>query len=253
MTLENDAAAPSISAVLGYEFADRALLELALTHTSYSHQEDGGRGNERLEFLGDAVLDLAVSQILYEVHPEWDEGDLTRTRAGLVNQKSLAKRARNLELGRFVKLGRTETSSGGCDKDSILANCFEALTGAIYLDGGLAPVEDFVRRVYGSALARDAVRQRRDAKTEFQEWAHAQFQQTPRYQTVGDSGTDGDDARFAVEVSIGADVWGRGVGRSKRITEGAAAADALKKCAAESRTETTGESNGNDRGLIGDD
>jgi ribonuclease-3 len=232
VTLEKDATARSISAVLGYEFADGALLELALSHTSYSHEEDGGRGNERLEFLGDAVLDLAVSQILYEVHPEWDEGDLTRTRAGLVNQKSLAEQARNLDLGRFVKLGRTEMRSGGCEKDSILANCFEALTGAIYLDGGLAPVEDFVRRVYGAALSRDAVRQPRDVKTEFQEWAHARFQQTPRYETVGDSGTDGDDARFAVEVSIDGDAWGRGVGRSKRIAEGAAAAEALKKCAA---------------------
>lgn len=231
MILEQDAAAPPISAVLGYEFADAALLELALSHTSFSHEEDGGRGNERLEFLGDAVLDLAVSEILYEVHPEWDEGDLTRTRAGLVNQKSLAEQARNFELGRFIKLGRTEMSSGGCDKDSILANCFEALIGAIFLDGGLAPVEEFVRRVYGSALAREAVRQRRDVKTEFQEWAHARFQQTPRYKTVGDSGANGDDARFVVEVSIGGDSWGRGVGRSKRIAESAAAAEALKKCA----------------------
>ncbi len=233
MTLENDAPADSIGAVLGYEFTDRALLDLALTHTSYSHEDDGGRGNERLEFLGDAVLDRAVSQILYEVHPEWDEGDLTRTRAGLVNQRSLAEQARNLELGRFVKLGRTETRSGGCEKDSILANCFEAVIGAIYLDGGLAPVEDFVRRVYGSALARDAVRHRRDVKTEFQEWAHARFQLTPRYATVEDSGADGDDARFTVEVSIGADAWGRGVGRSKRLAEGTAAAEALKKCAPE--------------------
>jgi ribonuclease-3 len=233
VTLEKDASAPSIGAVLDYEFADRALLDTALSHTSYSHEDDGGRGNERLEFLGDAVLDLVVSQILYEVHPEWDEGDLTRTRAGLVNQGSLAERARDLELGEFVKLGRTESRSGGGDKDSILANCFEALVGAIYLDGGLAPVEDFVRRVYGSALARDAVRHRRDVKTEFQEWAHARFQQTPRYETVEDSGTDGDDARFAVEVSIGTDVWGRGVGRSKRLAESAAATEALKKCAAE--------------------
>jgi ribonuclease-3 len=228
-----DTSAPSIHAALGYEFADRALLDLALTHTSYSHENDGGRGNERLEFLGDAVLDLVVSQILYAVHPEWDEGDLTRTRAGLVNQRSLAEQARNLELGRFVKLGRTEMRSGGCEKDSILANCFEALVGAIYLDGGPAPVEEFVRRVYGSALAREAVRQRRDVKTEFQEWAHARFQQTPSYETVGDSGVDGDDARFAVEVSIGAEVWGRGVGRSKRLAEGTAAAKALQKCAPE--------------------
>ncbi len=244
MTLKEDTSAPSISDLLGYEFADHALLELALTHSSFSHEGDGGRGNERLEFLGDAVLDLAVSQILYGVHPEWDEGDLTRTRAGLVNQKSLAEQARNLELGRFLKLGRTETRSGGCEKDSILANCFEAVTGAIYLDGGLAPVEDFVRRVYGSALAHDAARQRRDVKTEFQEWAHARFQQTPRYETVGDSGTDGDDARFAVAVSVGGDVWGRGVGRSKRVAESAAAAEALNKCAGEGSGEAAEGSNG---------
>ncbi len=233
MTHQEGASEASISAVLGYEFADGELLALALAHTSYSHEKNGGRGNERLEFLGDAVLDLVVSQILYEVHPEWDEGDLTRTRAGLVNQRSLAERARNLELGRFVKLGRTEMCSGGCDKDSILADCFEALIGAIYLDGGLAPLEAFVRRVYGSALARDAARQGRDVKTEFQEWAHARFRQTPRYEAVGDSGADGDDTRFAVKVLIGGDTWGRGVGRSKRLAECAAAAEALKKCVPE--------------------
>ncbi len=221
----------SIDTALGYVFSDRTLLDLALTHTSYSHEEDGGRGNERLEFLGDAVLDLVVSEILYEVHPGWNEGDLTRTRSALVNQRSLAGQARNLELGRFLKLGRTEMQSGGCDKDSILANGFEALIGAIYLDGGLVPVERFVRRVYGAALASDAVRQRRDAKTEFQEWAHAHFRQTPRYEMVGDSGEDDGDERFAVEVSIGADVWGRGVGRSKRLAERRAAAAALERSA----------------------
>jgi ribonuclease-3 len=236
VTLEIDASALSIGAVLGYEFGDPALLDLALTHTSYAHEDDGGRGNERLEFLGDAVLDLAISKILYEVHPEWDEGDLTRTRAALVNQRSLAEQARNFELGRFIKLGRTEMRSGGGEKDSILANCFEALVGAIYLDGGTAPVEDFVRRVYGAALDQGAVRQGRDVKTEFQEWAHARFQHTPRYETVGDSGENGDEARFAVEVSIDTDVWGRGVGRSKRIAESAAAAEALKKCANEEST-----------------
>jgi len=233
VTADSKASAISIDAVLRYEFADRTLLDLALTHTSYAHEENGGRGNERLEFLGDAVLDLVISEILYAVHPKWNEGDLTRTRSGLVNQKSLAGRARDLELGRHIKLGRTEMRSGGCEKDSILANCFEALVGAIYLDGGLAPVDGFVRRVYGAALASDAMRQRRDAKTEFQEWAHARFRQTPRYEMVGDSAEDDDDARFAVEVSIGAEVWGLGLGRSKRLAERRAAAAALKKCADE--------------------
>lgn len=218
-------------ASIGCEFADRDLLDLALAHPSYSHESDGGRGNERLEFLGDAVLDLVVAQALYDAHPEWDEGDLTRTRAGLVNQQSLAERARELELGQWVKLGRTEMRSGGADKDSILANCFEALIGALYLDAGLERAEKFVRRVYGAALAHDAVRERRDVKTAFQEWAHARFRETPSYAAVEDSGIDNDDARFSVVLSIGGEVWGRGVGRSKRIAERAAAAQALEKSA----------------------
>jgi ribonuclease-3 len=231
VTLDSKAAAISIGEALGYEFEDRVLLELALAHTSYSHEEDGGRGNERLEFLGDAVLDLVVSEILYAVHPEWDEGDLTRTRSGMVNQKSLAEQARSLGLGSFLKLGRTEMRSGGADKDSILANCFEAVVGAIYLDGGLASVEGFVRRVYGAAFSSDAVRQGRDDKTEFQEWAHARFRQTPRYVTVSDSAANDDDARFRVEVSIGDEVWGRGEGRSKRVAEREAASAALNRSA----------------------
>jgi ribonuclease-3 len=227
-----------IGSALGYEFADRGLQNIALTHCSFAHEVDGSRGNERLEFLGDAVLDLVVAQVLYEVHPEWDEGDLTRARAGLVNQRALSEHARKLGLGRFIQLGRTEMSSGGSEKDSILANCFEALIGAIFLDGGMPPVVDFVRRVYGPALERDALRQQRDVKTELQEWAHAQFQTTPRYETVEDSGTDGDERRFSVEVAIGDAVWGRGLGRSKQLAEQAAAGMALAKGrAAEMKTD----------------
>ena len=227
-----------IGSAIGYEFKDRGLLEIALAHRSFAHEADGSRGNERLEFLGDAVLDLVVAQVLYDVHPEWDEGDLTRTRAGLVNQRALSERARGLDLGRFIKLGRTEMSSGGSEKDSILANCFEALIGAIFLDGGMPPVVDFVRRVYGPALESDAVRQQRDVKTEFQEWAHAQFQRTPCYETVRDSGTDGDEQRFSVEVAIGDAVWGQGIGRSKQLAEQAAAGMALAKgAAAEMKTD----------------
>lgn len=221
-----------IGCELGYEFADRDLLETALTHSSFAHDADGSRGNERMEFLGDAVLDLVVAQVLYEVHPDWDEGDLTRTRAGLVNQRALSELARNLDLGRHIKLGRTEMSSGGSEKDSILANCFEALIGAIFLDGGMPRVADYVRRVYGPALESGAVRQQRDTKTEFQEWAHARFQITPRYETVGDSGTDGDECRFSVDAAIGDEVWGRGVGRSKQLAEQAAAGMALEKSGA---------------------
>jgi len=222
-----------LCAAIAYEFAEGELLELSLAHPSFSHEDDGGSGNERLEFLGDAVLDLVVAQLLYEAHPEWDEGDLTRTRAGLVNQRSLAERARALGLGEFIRLGRTEQQSGGSEKDSILANCFEAVVGAIYLDGGLSPVIDFVRRVYGAALERGAARQRRDVKTEFQEWAHARLQQTPSYQTVSDTGSDGDLQRFQVQVLLGSEVWGEGAGRSKRIAEQVAAAAALAKAGVE--------------------
>lgn len=211
---------------LGYVFRDRQLLETALTHPSQAHELDGSRGNERLEYLGDAVLDLLIAHLLYEAHPDWHEGDLTRARAALVNQRALASRARALELGRFVRLGRTEQRTEGSTKASVLANACEALLGAIYLDGGLEAAREAVRRLFGEALS-DAPQ--RDAKTELQEWAHATFQRTPAYRTVGDSGLDADEARFTVEVRIGDETWGRGVGRSKRSAERAAAGAALER------------------------
>lgn len=219
--------AESLAEVLGYTFRDQALLETALSHPSFAHETDGTRGNERLEFLGDAVLDLVIAQRLYRAHPEWPEGDLTRARAALVNQRALAARARELGLGGFVKLGRTERRSAGEEKDSILANCFEALVGALYLDGGLECAEVFLQRVFGLAVERGASALRRDAKTEFQEWAHAHFRITPCYEAVADSGTDNDERRFTVDVRIGSETWGRGVGRSKRSAEQAAAEAAL--------------------------
>ena len=220
-----------VAAAIGYGFSDESLLDTALSHPSYAYEHDGTRGNERLEFLGDAVLDLVVAHLLFETHPDWDEGDLTRTRAGLVNQDSLAARARELGLGGFVRLGRTETRSLGSEKDSILANCFEALVGAIFLDGGLPPVEDFVRRVYGAALERGAERPKRDAKTGFQEWAHTRYAKTPSYRTIGDTGVDNDEERFRVEVTIDDEVWGCGTGRSKRHAERRAAEMAVKRSA----------------------
>jgi len=227
----NEADHDRVAQALRYRFADPQLIETALSHPSFSHEWDGSRGNERLEFLGDAVLDLVVAEILYRVHPEWNEGDLTRTRAGLVNQRALAARARALGLPDWIRLGRTEQQSGGSGKDSILANCVEALIGALYLDGGLPAVTDFIQREFADGLQRDAKRQARDPKTELQEWAHAKRSITPRYQTIGDSGTDNDECRFTVEVTIGDDVWGRGVGRTKRAAEREAALAALDRCA----------------------
>lgn len=223
---EAAAADSSLEMALGHVFRDRELLETALSHPSHSQETDGTRGNERLEFLGDAVLDLVVSRLLYDANPGWTEGDLSRARAALVNQSALAVRARALEVGRYVKLGRSERRSGGESKDSVLANCFEALVAAIYLDAGLEPVSAFVVRAFGADLEQ---RPQRDAKTRLQEWAHAEFQVSPAYRTVGDSGVEYDLARFTVEVSIEGEPFGQGVGRSKRLAERAAAEEALAR------------------------
>jgi ribonuclease-3 len=223
-----------LARALGHEFRDRERVLVALSHASYAHETRGDRGNERLEFLGDAVLDLVVGEALYAAHPDWSEGQLTRARASLVRGDALAERARELALPSLVKLGRTEVRSGGAEKDSILANVFEAVIGALYLDGGLAPVQAYVAGWFTGdpehALAADA-------KTSFQEWAHAALRATPSYHTLGDSGIEDDAHRFTVEVRAAGEPWGSGTGRSKRLAERAAAAAALVRCAQVSRSE----------------
>ncbi len=222
----------ALEELLGHRFADRELLTTALAHASHAHEAGEGRGNERLEFLGDAVLDLVVAELLYHAHPDWPEGDLTRARAALVNRDALAACARLLDLGRFIKLGRTEQLSAGADKPSILANCFEALVGALYLDAGLGAVATLARRLFADSTAGAAAR---DPKTEFQEWAHATRRATPSYATTGDSGIEDDDGRFTVEVRVGDEVWGAGTGRSKRAAERSAARVALDRVAGAGR------------------
>jgi ribonuclease-3 len=215
---------------LGCRFGDRALFERALTHASYAQENSGDRGNESLEFLGDAVLDLIVARELYEVHPDWTEGHLTRARAALVNRGALAERARQIDLGSFLTLGRTERRSSGELKDRILADCFEAVLGALYLDAGIDAVSDVIVRLYGDRIGKQP-RPGRDPKTEFQEWAHREIQATPRYHMASDSGTDDDDERFTVEVHVDGEVWGQGVGRSKQVAEQLAAEAALTRSA----------------------
>jgi ribonuclease-3 len=215
---------------IGYEFEDPALAELALSHPSYAHELDGSRGNERLEFLGDAVLDLVVSELQFQLHSDWSEGDLSRSRAALVNKVALATRARSIGLDRFVKLGRTERRSAGQGKDSVLANCLEAVIGAIYLDSGLTAVRAWVERVFNDGFAAGSTPERRDAKTRFQEWAHARLQATPHYRTARDSGVENDEERFTVEAVVDDEVWGVGAGRSKRVAERVAALAAIERC-----------------------
>lgn len=220
--------AARVAAELGHAFASPARLETALTHPSFTSEHPGVRANERLEFLGDAVLDLVVGRLLFERHPDWNEGQLTRARAALVNTASLAEQARELGLGHAARLGRTEIGpDGGTEKDSILANLFEAVIGALHLDAGLEPVTRLVERLFGAAIDSGEAVLARDPKTHFQEWAHARLRETPRYRSVGDSGVEEAEDRFRVEVLVGSEVWGSGVGRTKRAAERAAAAQAL--------------------------
>jgi len=209
---------------LGHGFADPALLDEALTHPSAAFERD--------EFLGDAVLDLSVARLLFDAHPDWAEGELTRARAALVNAGALADRARALGLGAHLRLGRTEERSGGADKESILANAFEAVLGAVYLDAGLDAVTALVQRLFAEALADPERALRRDPKTRFQEWAHAVLHETPRYRLLRDSGVEDAADRFTVAVEVAGECWGEATARTKREAERGAAVVALARAEA---------------------
>lgn len=211
---------------LGYEFRDRSLLDTALRHASHAH-ERGVVSNERLEFLGDAVLGLVVARALFDAHPDWSEGDLTRAQASLVAGWSLARLGRELELGRALELGRSELRSGGAGKDTILEDAVEAVLGALYLDAGLAQVERFVREAFPDLLTPGAARVERDPKTVLNELAMAESNEYPSYELVRDSEVDHDELRFTVRVVVEGRVRGEGAGRSKRAAEMAAAEAAL--------------------------
>lgn len=237
---------------LGYAFRDEALLDRALTHASFAHDrvlaaargggdptnatDAGGASgggleaadhNERLEFLGDAVLAMVVAEALHERQPSWREGDLTRALHAIVEGRSLVKWARALGLGPALRLGATEESSGGGDKPSILEDAMEAVIGAIYLDGGLDPVRALVRRSFAEALSAEAPPVARDPKTALQEDLMAEVGAFPTYRVVTDTGVEGDDERFTVEVVSEERALARGIGRTKRAAERAAARSAL--------------------------
>ncbi len=221
----------ALETALGHHFSDPRLLDVALAHPSYAHELDGSRGNERLEFLGDAVLDLAVARLLYDAHPDWSEGALTRARAALVNSQTLAQCARDLGVGEHARLGRTERKTGGADKERILANVFEALIGALYLDADLPPVTALAQRLFADLLVPGSDPLVADPKTRFQEWSHAEHGATPRYVAVSDTAVENDALRFVVELRLLGAVWGQGTGRTKRAAERAAAEDALERLA----------------------
>ncbi|GGI06456.1 ribonuclease III [Egicoccus halophilus] len=219
--------AAELAALLDVHFDDPALLEQALVHRSWAFENGGARTNERLEFLGDAVLALVVTDEIYSAHPDEQEGRLAKVRSAAVKTGSLAGIARQLGLGRFVRLGRGEAGSGGADKDSILADTLEAVIGATYLDGGFATAYDLVQRLFSTRLAELA---RRDAaldyKTALQELSAARFDMLPRYE-VADSGPD-HEKTFEATVLVDGDVVGRGSGRSKKQAEQTAAREAYR-------------------------
>lgn len=216
-----------VAAALGHRFADLSLLKDALTHRSFAneHPERAPHDNERLEFLGDAVLTLSASALLWEQFPHATEGELTRRRADLVCEASLASIARELEIGSALRLGRGEDRSGGRNKPRLLCGALEACIAAVYLDGGIARAMEVVRRLLQPALQAPLLGQR-DGKTRVQELVQALGEGTPRYLVVG---TTGPDHARQFEVSCVSNVreLGRGVGRSKYEAEQSAARAAL--------------------------
>jgi ribonuclease-3 len=221
---------PALEQALGYCFSDATLLEAALTHRSHSHEQGAGAAAnyERLEFLGDALLGFLVADWLYRDDPPVSEGVLSRRRQTIVRQATLAEVAQGLGLGEAVRLGRGEESSGGRSKASLLADVFESMLGAIYLDGGIRPARAFVRRHLGSGLqvVRRSTESRDDHKTRLQEAIQARLRRTPRYRIVSTSGPD-HALEFNVEVLLDDEVLGSGRGSNRKRAEQAAAREAL--------------------------
>lgn len=218
-----------LEAVLGYQFRDRALLEQALRHASYcnEHPTPDGRlaDNQRLEFLGDAVLSLTVSQRLMVRFPDAHEGDLSVTRAQVVSEEGLSDVARKLGFGDWIRLGKGEEKSGGRGKAKILADAFEAIVAAVYLDGGYQAAWDLVERLLTARINAAEIKNFYDFKTRLQETSQARLKATPTYRVVQELGPD-HDKRFVVAVTIGEDEWARAVGKSKKEAEQMAAAEA---------------------------
>lgn len=231
----------SFQARIGYRFQDEKLLKLALTHPSAAHgYGDATTDNQRLEFLGDAILSAVLSQELFHKFPTADEGSLTKTRAKLVNAGSLAARARLLEMGRLLHLSRGEENSGGRERASALTDAFEALLGAVFLDGGFEAARQFILKEYGPELADlETPSVITNPKGELQEWLQSRSPHAPQYHILSASGPD-HAPHFECSVSHEGAELARGVGKSKKAAESHAAAEALKKIKPESPPDAPG-------------
>lgn len=211
---------------LGYQL-EAALLVRALTHRSYAYENGGLPTNERLEFLGDSVLGLVVTDTLYRTHPDLAEGQLAKLRAAVVNARALAEVARGLDLGAFVRLGRGEEGTGGRNKASILADTLEAVIGAVYLDQGLPAAEELVHRLFDPVIERSAgLGAGLDWKTSLQELSAAGSLGVPEY-VISETGPD-HEKTFTAAARVGGDTYGTGTGRSKKEAEQQAAETAWR-------------------------
>ena len=217
---------------LNYTFENKELLERALYHSSYANEHRGGFGsNERLEFLGDAVLGMVTADYLFHRHPDLPEGDLTRIRAALVCEQSLHEVAQRLGLGEYIKLGHGEENGGGRKRPSILADATESVFAAVYLDGGMEQARRVIHYVLLDREREEAVEERRrDFKTELQELVQRRSDQKLSYEMVGASGPDHAKV-FECCVQLNGEVIGSGTGHSKKEAEQAAARAALAELA----------------------
>lgn len=212
---------------LRYEFKNKKLLINALTHSSYANEaRDGVSSNERLEFLGDSVLSIVVSEYIYKEFNNLPEGELTKLRASLVCEKSLCQFSRELDLGKYLRLGKGEDKGGGRERDSILADAFEAVLAAMYLDGGFNVAKNHVMRFIKNELKHTDDEVFKDYKTALQEIIQKNPEESVTYILTKESGPDHNKV-FEVEVRLNSNTIGKGVGKNKKQAEQSAAKEAL--------------------------
>ena len=212
---------------IGYEFKNPELLKEAMTHKSYAAEWNVKYDNQRLEFFGDAIVEMVLTRHLYFRYPALQEGDLTKIRSALVNQDSLAKFARSIELGKYIQFGRGEIDSHGGDRDSTVSDAFEALSAAIYLDGGYEAVEKFILAIFTKEIP-DPLNMLTtlNPKGHLQEYAQAEFGKTPTYQVIQVSGPQHEPC-FEVAVFLGSEQLGTGKAQNRKNAEQAAALEAM--------------------------
>ena len=211
---------------LGYSFKDKSLLELALTHSSFANENKLKKNNERFEFLGDSVLGFVTAEYLFSEYKNRPEGEMTKLRAAVVCEKSLFKFAEQIDLGKYILLGRGEDSTGGRNRPSVVSDAFEAVVAAIYLDGGMDAVKPYILRFIKDAVKREA--SFKDNKSLLQEEIQKVKGNTLTYEEVGEEGPD-HDKTFVFRVKLNGEIIGEGKGKSKKEAEQNAAGNALNK------------------------